>query len=186
MAELVIRVSKDAMPNNRNKERRQRALVSDALSQGRSVVVDNTNPTREDRRPLVGLGRAHGARIVGCYLPVPVEDALGRNTVRQGRARVPVVGILATAKKLEVPTVDEGFDELHLVPLESPDRHDVAIEDLPEHQGQQHRDGDREDERPPGEAEASAPSRPLGPHEHGRGRTHGDQISRLRTDGLPG
>ncbi len=112
------------MPNARNKERRQRALISDALGKGRSVVVDNTNPTREDRQRLIALGRAHGARIVGCYLPVPVDDAIGRNARRQGRARVPVVGILATAKKLDVPVADEGFDELLVVPLESADRRD--------------------------------------------------------------
>ena len=115
-------VSKDAMPNARNKERRQAALISEALAQGRSVVVDNTNPTRASRRALIDLGRAHGAWVVACYLPVPVADAVSRNGRREGRARVPVVGILATAKKLDVPSPDEGFDELVVVPIDPLER----------------------------------------------------------------
>src|SRR5687768_18623673 len=60
-------VCKDLFSNNRNRNRRQAQLVEEALSAGSPVVVDNTNPTPEDRRPLVELGREHGARIVGYY-----------------------------------------------------------------------------------------------------------------------
>src|SRR5207248_10271594 len=45
-------VSRDNFPNNRNPARRQAVLVEEALRAGRSVVVDNTNPTPEDRPPL--------------------------------------------------------------------------------------------------------------------------------------
>lgn len=38
-------VSKDAWPNARKREARQRRLVEAHLRAGRSVVVDNTNPT---------------------------------------------------------------------------------------------------------------------------------------------
>ena len=52
-AETHEHVSKDLFPKNRNKNRRQEHLLRAALSAGRSMVVDNTNPTPEDRRPLV-------------------------------------------------------------------------------------------------------------------------------------
>lgn len=45
-------VSKDLFRNNRNRDRRQRQLIEAALAAGSPVVVDNTNPTPEDRRPL--------------------------------------------------------------------------------------------------------------------------------------
>jgi hypothetical protein len=53
-------VSKDLLRNNRNRNRRQRDLIEAALQAGRPVVVDNTNPAVEDRRPLVGLGASPG------------------------------------------------------------------------------------------------------------------------------
>jgi predicted kinase len=108
-------VSKDLFRNNRNRNRRQGQLVEAALRSGRPAVVDNTNPTAEDRRPLVELGRRFGARIVVYHFDSGVRDCLARNARREGRARVPDVAIFATAKRLEPPSRDEGFDELYRV-----------------------------------------------------------------------
>ncbi len=108
-------VSKDLLRNNRNRNRRQGQLVEAALRSGRPAVVDNTNPTVEDRRPLVELGRRFGARVVGYHFDSGVRDCLACNARREGRARVPDVTVFATAKRLEPPSRDEGFDELHRV-----------------------------------------------------------------------
>jgi predicted kinase len=110
-------VSKDHFPHNRNKNRRQEHLLRAALSAGRSVVVDNTNPTLEDRRVLIGLGGEYGARIVGYYFDASVRECLRRNEMREGKARVPDVAIYATAKMLVAPSIEEGFDELLRVRL---------------------------------------------------------------------
>lgn len=112
-----VHVSKDRLRNNRNPERRQRQLIAEALEEARSVVVDNTNATAEVRRPLIDLGRAAGARVVGYYFESRLEDCLKRNAQRQGKARVPDVALYVTAKKLEQPTHAEGFDELFHVRL---------------------------------------------------------------------
>ncbi len=106
-------VSKDLFPNNRNKNRRQEHLLRAALS----AVVDNTNPTLEDRRALIGLGGEYGARIVGYYFDASVRECLRRNEMREGKARVPDVAIYATAKKLVAPSIEEGFDGLLRVRL---------------------------------------------------------------------
>jgi len=105
-------VSKDLFPHNRNKNRRQEHLLRAALSAGRSVVVDNTNPTPEDRRPLVRLGQGYGAKLVGYFFDASVGECLRRNEMREGKARVPDVAIYATAKKLVAPSIGEGFDGL--------------------------------------------------------------------------
>lgn len=107
-------VSKDRM-SGRDKERRQRERLMRELSAGRSVVVDNTNPTPETRAPLVALARSLGARVVAYYFDIPLAECLARNRRRQGKARVPDVAILATAKRLVPPRLDEGFDEIHYV-----------------------------------------------------------------------
>jgi predicted kinase len=108
-------VSKDLMPNVRNRTGRQLRLVEAALLEGASVVVDNTNPTPEERAPLVDLAHRLGTRAVAYYLDLPVADCVARNRAREGRDRVPDVAIFATAKKLVPPATFEGFDTLYTV-----------------------------------------------------------------------
>jgi predicted kinase len=112
-----VHVSKDLMRRSK-KEPCQRAQIAEALAAGRSVVVDNTNPTLYDRAPLIALGRDHGARVVAYFFEVPVRTAVARNQQRQGAARVPNVAIFATQKRMVPPSLDEGFDEVTVVVVE--------------------------------------------------------------------
>jgi predicted kinase len=105
-------VSKDLFRNNKNRNRRQAQLIGAALGAGVPVVVDNTNPTVEDRRTLIELGRESGAKIVGYYFESDVRRCIERNRLRTGKAQVPDVAIYAMARKLEPPSCSEGFDEL--------------------------------------------------------------------------
>jgi predicted kinase len=105
-----VLVSKDLWPNVRRKDDRQRQLIDEHLRAGRSVVVDNTNPTHLERGPLVAIGRSLGARVVSYAFVTTFEDALRRNALREGRARVPVVAICYVAKRLALPSEAEGFD----------------------------------------------------------------------------
>ncbi len=107
-----VHVSKDLFRNNKNPNRRQRQLVETALSRGSPVVVDNTNPTPEDRLPLIELGRRYGAKAVGYHFDSGVRECVERNEKREGKAKVPEVAVCATAKKLVPPSYEEGFDEL--------------------------------------------------------------------------
>ena len=79
------------------------------------MVVDNTNPAREDRAELARLGHQHGATVVGYYFEPQMKQSLERNALRKGGARVPDVAIYATMKKLTSPSRDEGFDRLFYV-----------------------------------------------------------------------
>lgn len=110
-----VYVSKDAFRNNKQPARRQQTLIEEALKIGRSVVVDNTNPTREARAQLISLGRQYDASIVGYYFESQVKQSLERNKLRTGKARVPNVAIYVTAKKLVPPAYTEGFDQLYSV-----------------------------------------------------------------------
>lgn len=106
-----VHISKDLWPNARKKEERQRQLIGDHLRAGRSVVVDNTNPTTVERMPLIAMGRDLGARVVSYAFITVVADALDRNARREGRARIPNIGIYFVAKRLVFPSDAEGFDQ---------------------------------------------------------------------------
>ena len=108
-------VSKDAMGHTRQPQRRQDHMIAAGLAAGRSMVVDNTNPSAADRAPIIAAARRHGAQVAGYFFPTDARDALRRNRAREGPAQVPAVAIFATRKRLEVPTYDEGFDDLYIV-----------------------------------------------------------------------
>jgi predicted kinase len=108
-------VSKDAFPNARHRQRRQMRLVDEALAEGHSVAVDNTNPSPDEWRPLIEAARAHGAAAVAYWFPPSLTENKERNAIREGRARVPDVGLYATRKRLQRPTPAHGFDRRYTV-----------------------------------------------------------------------
>ena len=108
-------VSKDLLRHNRRPQRRQEQLIAASLASGRSVVVDNTNPSVATRAPLIAAARTHGAEVVGYFFVTEAADALRRNRAREGRERVPDVAIFTARKRLEPPTPAEGFDRLFSV-----------------------------------------------------------------------
>jgi predicted kinase len=112
-----VLVSKDRFRNNRRPQRRQMQLIEEALKEGRSVVVDNTNPTVEDRAPIIVLARSYGARVVGFFLDSCLGDCLERNARRSGRERVPDKALYITLERLRKPRIGEGFDQLYQVRL---------------------------------------------------------------------
>ena len=111
-------VSKDHWPNARRREARQRRIVAELLDSGARVVVDNTNAAVEDRAPLVAAARAIGAPVRAVWLDTPAEVCRARNDAREGRARVPLVGVLSTRARLVPPSTAEGFDRVDVVPGE--------------------------------------------------------------------
>jgi predicted kinase len=108
-------VSKDHWPRARRREARQRRVVAELLAAGHSVVVDNTAPSAEERAPLIAAARAAGVSVRCIWVDTPLELCLERNEARQGRARVPLVGLYATRGRFVPPTVAEGFDRVDVV-----------------------------------------------------------------------
>ncbi|SRR5581483_2142039 len=112
-----VHVSKDLWPNATKREDRQSDLIAESLAAGRSVAVDNTNPTIADRAKLIALARKHHARVIGYFFDVNTRAAVARNAERTGKGKVPNVAIFTTAKRLQPPTMSEGFDELFRVTI---------------------------------------------------------------------
>ena len=115
-------VSKDLMRNAARPQARQQQLIAASLAAGRSVVIDNTNPTRAARAAIVGLARQHGVPVMAYYFETTASDALRRNRQREERDRVPDVAIFTVRKRLEPPDASEGFDRIYLVRLHEAER----------------------------------------------------------------
>jgi predicted kinase len=84
---------------------REAELLRTCLDEGRSFVVDNTNPTPADRRRYVEPARAAGFKVIGYLVEAGAGEAFARAGIPPGR-------VAATARALQPPTPEEGFDEL--------------------------------------------------------------------------
>lgn len=108
-----IRISLDQL-NTRNKEK---LFINTCLKVQQRFVVDNTNPTREERKRYVDLAKAKKFKVICYYFKARPEETIPRNLKRTGKEKIPEVGIRGTYKRLEIPTPEEGFDELYYVEL---------------------------------------------------------------------
>ena len=90
--------------------------INEIINSGKNLVIDNTNPTIEERKKYIDIAQQNGYKTVGIYFRSSVDECLKRNSKRGNN--VPLKGILTTAKKLEQPSYSENFDELYYVKIE--------------------------------------------------------------------
>lgn len=102
------------------------AVASYAAARGYDAVFDATSVTPKRRKPLIDLARRFGLSPVAIYIQVPLEVALGRN---QGRPEpVPPEVVANFFRRLVVPTLAEGFDEVIVVNASVPGaEHDRVV-----------------------------------------------------------
>ena len=106
-----VRVNLDMLQSRH----RETILLTACLNAKQSFVVDNTNPTTEERARYIAPSRAAGFRVVGYYFESKIEDALVRNELRGPGHRVPERGVRGTFVRLQLPSRAEGFDALFRV-----------------------------------------------------------------------
>lgn len=94
---------------------REAILLEACLRSKTPFVVDNTNPTREDRFRYIPQAKAAGFHITGYYFAEPFAACWERNQRRIGRQVIPEAGLRGVAARLTLPSLAEGFDELHAV-----------------------------------------------------------------------
>ncbi len=108
-----VRISRDLL-RTRNRESQ---LLDACIRTQQPFVIDNTNPLAEERARYILPARAARFRVVCYFFRTETRAAIARNARREGRARIPIPGILGTYKKLQEPGPEEGFDEIYLVTL---------------------------------------------------------------------
>lgn len=111
--ETHVRVSRDMLGTRR----RERLLVAACLAARQSFVVDDTNALASQRAEHVAAARAAGFRVVACYFRCELSRALERNRKRPKDRVVPAPGVVATFKRLQPPSLSEGFDEIRVVEI---------------------------------------------------------------------
>jgi predicted kinase len=91
-----------------------RYLLRQRLELGRPVTyIDATNLTREERRPYIEMGQAHGCEVEAVFFDLPLAVCRERNAQRQ--RVVPDDALEKMAAKLVVATVEEGFARVKVV-----------------------------------------------------------------------
>ena len=111
LAKDFVRVNLDTLKTRY----REKLLIEDCIKNGKSFAVDNTNPTRDDRRRYIPLAKAAGYTVIGYFMESKLKDCIERNNRRQGKEKIPSGAIASTSNKLQMPSFDEGFDELYFV-----------------------------------------------------------------------
>lgn len=94
---------------------REKIFLKACLEAKQSFVIDNTNPTLEDRSRYILPAKENKFRVVAYYFDSHLEECKQRNSQRQGKELIPLPGILSTYKKLVLPTWEEGFDAIYSV-----------------------------------------------------------------------
>lgn len=101
------------------KTRHRETILLDACIKAKQpIVIDNTNPTKEDRKRYIEKLKSNNFKIIGYYFKSSIEECLYRNNQREGKEKIPEVGIKGTYNKLELPEYSEGFDELYYISIE--------------------------------------------------------------------
>lgn len=98
---------------------RERGLIRACLDLKQPFVVDNTNPTKEDRRGYIEQAKQAKFRVVGYYFQSMVDACIERDARRPEKQRVGERGIRGTHARLQVPAKDEGFDALYYVQIDA-------------------------------------------------------------------
>lgn len=96
---------------------REKILFDACLKSKQPVVIDNTNPTKEEREKYIKGFKSHRFDVIGYYFASNLEECLARNVLREGKECIPVAGLKGTHNKLELPQYSEGFDQLYYVSM---------------------------------------------------------------------
>lgn len=106
---------------------REKILFNACLEAKQKVVIDNTNPSKLDRKIYVQDAKNAHFKVTVYYFDSGLDDALLRNEQRVGKAKIPRVGVISTFKKLEIPELDEGFDEIYSVSIDQENDFNVRL-----------------------------------------------------------
>ncbi|MDY6485025.1 AAA family ATPase [Acinetobacter faecalis] len=96
---------------------RENIIFEACLASKTKMVIDNTNPTKIDRARYIQRAKDAGFEVISYYFETDLQSTLERNSQREDKANIPEIGVRATYKKLEIPSLDEGFDEIFKVKI---------------------------------------------------------------------
>ena len=101
------RIALSYFDNDRKKELE---YIEKCLSQGKNVVIDDTNLTEAIRKQHIDLAKKYDAKVRGVFMNTSTQMLEKRQ--RSRRDPFPLSAIYRQLRQLERPVSEEGFDEL--------------------------------------------------------------------------
>jgi len=84
------------------------------MQQGVDIIIDETNINIQRRQSIIKLAKQYGYYIIGNIIEgVWVDDCIKRAELTNQLDLIPVIHNMA--EKFELPSKEEGFDELNMV-----------------------------------------------------------------------
>ncbi|EFA82704.1 hypothetical protein PPL_04399 [Heterostelium album PN500] len=93
-------------------------FAEEQLSQGKSVVIDNTNPTKAARKEYINIAKRHGVQVRCFHMQTDRETSYHNNYHRERTLdvkHVPTMVYHMYNKNFEAPELSEGFKEIKKV-----------------------------------------------------------------------
>ena len=91
--------------------------LNDYLQNNENIVIDNTNITKEERKKYISAGKENNYKIIGYYFKSSISECIERNEKRQNK--IPRTAVANKFNNLELPSINEGFDELYYVSIKN-------------------------------------------------------------------
>jgi DNA 3'-phosphatase len=123
-----LRINKDSMKTDKIVEK----AFNEGIKEGRSIVIDNTNPTKEARAKWINAAKkaSYHVSIVWMNFPMPVVEYLDNYRIAKYKSQdyhVPLVAMRVYYKKLEVPTQQECDTLLEIKTINASDMLSVWV-----------------------------------------------------------
>lgn len=83
------------------------------------VYFDAALPGTRHRKPIIDIAQRRGSKIDAVWINVPLSLALERNRLRPLDQVVPEESIRSVASRFEPPSVEEGFETVTVVSIQS-------------------------------------------------------------------
>lgn len=97
--------------NNKTVEAYKIEIIQKSLEYGQNVIVDGHNLTKEDRQKILNIV-PDNINKKAIYFPADLEKVIQRFKRSHDYKRDTITKMF---KRLEIPSVDEGFDEVTII-----------------------------------------------------------------------
>ena len=87
--------------------------INESLKHMENLVIDNTNVLKDERKKYITIGKENNYKIIGYYFKSSINECIERNDNRENK--IPRTAVANKFNILELPSKEEGFDELYYV-----------------------------------------------------------------------
>lgn len=91
--------------------------IKNGLEDKENFVIDNTNITKKERKKYIDIGKENNYKIIGYYFKSSIQECIERNEKRENK--IPRTAVANKFNNLELPSIEEGFDELYYVSIDN-------------------------------------------------------------------